>query len=118
MNTMADRPTEKVKVKIPKGECASEPFRLSGWVEHVNVFFPRMDMGIITVEASESGRTWYPVLDPETGNPLMACMAPEEPGWVNLSRFMRFIPHALLVRFVCGTAQDTRRVTLTLRMRG
>lgn len=93
-------------------------------VEHFALFygalFPAMDNGAIGLEVSiDGGSNYYPVIDPSDGEDAVLCASGSDPGWVDFSDWIRFLPQntQYKARFTCAS-QTSGAVNIQILMRG
>jgi len=104
-------------VEVASGGTTSESFQIPGWAMFIGALLPSMDDGPISINISEDDSTFHPVLDPADGQDLVVVASGSDPGWIDLSDFLRFIPEKLYVRFGCA-AQSSGAVDIKVFFRG
>lgn len=109
--------SESVNVAVLIGGVVSSSFVIQPWISFVGVFFPAMDNGAIGIQLSTDNANWYPLLDPADGEALVVCAAASDPGFMDISDFVRFVAPDMYVRFTCA-AQASGAVTITVFKRG
>jgi len=93
-------------------------------VEHYAIFygalFPAMDDGAIGLEISiDGGSNYNPVLDPVDGEDAVLVASGSDPGWIDFSDWIRFLPEntQYVARFTCAS-QTSGAVNITVMQRG
>jgi hypothetical protein len=109
--------TAEVTVAVASSGQVSESFQIPGWATFVGVLFPAMDNGDVTLHVSLDDSTFHPVLDPSDGNDLIVCGSGDDPGWMDISDYVRFVPEKMYVRFGCA-AQSSGAIDINVYFRG
>lgn len=107
-------------VEVAANGTYSGGFQVEPWAMFYGALFPAMDNGDIGLEISRDGGTnYYPVLDPADGSDAVLCASGADPGWVDFSDWLRFMPdgYNYKARFTCA-AQASGAVTIYVTMRG
>ena len=120
-----DKMSKSTKFRIEELVVASNAtvsgsFGTEGWEMFIGAYFPAMDNGIIGLEYSiDGGTTWVPILDPIDGQDLIVVASGSDPGAIDISDYIRFVPSndLHLLRFTCA-AQASGAVTITVVFRG
>lgn len=105
---------KKTALAVANGATVSSGFTLEAWTTFVALQFPAMDNGDITLEFSADGSTYVTVLDPSDGADLVIVASGEDPGWIDISDYIRAVPRGAndhFLRIVCA-AQTSGAVTL------
>lgn len=105
-------------ITIAQTGTTSTSFRLPDWTMFAGMLFPDMDAGAITLQASRDGTNFYPVLDPVDGQALVVLASGSDPGWIDISDYIRFLPGNGHIRVVSATAQNTAAITIYWYCRG
>lgn len=107
---------KETSLAVAQAGTYSASFSLQSWTTFVGAYFPAMDDGDVGIEYSiDNGSNYAPVLDPVDGDNLLVVKSGSDPGWVDISDYLRAIPRGWsnrLLRFTCA-AQDPA-VTITL----
>jgi len=101
-------------VTIAKNETNSGSFQIPENATFVGALFPAMDDGDVTIQISDDGTNYYPVLDPSDGDDLVVCKSGADAGWIDLSDYLRFVQGYMQCRFVSATSQSTAAVTIKI----
>lgn len=120
---------EKIDVLLDYSTCdvATQSFTLPQWATFVSVLIPNFTNNAnVGIEMSDDGETtWYPVIDPADGADLVICASGSDPGYVDISDFIRaFIPRGSIgppetaFRFSLSVAEDTSDFTFYVYVRG
>ena len=91
-------------VQVAASGTYSEAFTVEPWAMFYGVLFPAMDDGAIGLEISDDGGSnYYPVIDPADGADAVLVASGSDPGWVDISDWIRFLCHGQLykARFTC-----------------
>ena len=97
----------------------SAGFTVEPWAIFFGALFPDMDTGAIGAEITLDDTNYYPILDPADGADAELCANGSDPGWVDFSDWVRFMPDntEAKIRFTCAS-QTTKEVTITVIQRG
>lgn len=97
----------------------SAGFTTEPWAINFGAFFPPMDNGVIGLELTLDNTNYYPVLDPADGDDVVLCASGSDPGFVDFSKFVSFVPDNVnyKLRFTCA-AQSSGEVKIRVLMRG
>jgi len=120
---------ERISVLLDySADCnATVHFTLPQWATFVTVLIPDFtNNATVGIEISDDGgTTYYPVLDPLDGSDLVICASGSDPGFVDISDFIRaFIPRECIqppptrFRFTLSAAEDTADTTWYIFVRG
>lgn len=111
---------KKEEVVVLINGTTSETFLAEHWSIFYGARFPAMDNGAIGLELSVDGGSNYdPILDPADGADAELCASGSDPGWMDFSDWIRFVPEnsEYLLRFTCAS-QTSGAVTITVLKRG
>lgn len=111
---------ETKTVAVAQNGTVSSTFTVEAWSIFYGILMPEMDNGVVGMEFSiDSGDNFFPVIDPADGEDAVLATSGSNPGWVDISDWIRFLPGNVhyLVRFTCAS-QTTAAVVLTIIMRG
>lgn len=95
----------------------SASFYVPYWALFVGLGLPAMDDGVIGLEGSWDGTNYHPLLDVSDGQDLVICASGSDPGIIDITDFVRFVPQTLALRLTCS-AQSSGAVTVKLFLRG
>lgn len=95
----------------------SAGFTIPDWAIFIGLYLPAMDDGDIGLEVSLDGTNYYPLLDITDGADVVICASGSDPGFVDISDLVRFVPSTAYVRLTCA-AQASGGVTAKLLLRG
>lgn len=105
-------------VAIANGGTVSSAFQLQKWAVFVGLYLPAMDDGAIGLQVCDtSGGTYVPILDPADGEDLVVCASGSDPGFIDISDYVRCIPSTWYIKITCA-AQSSGAVTCKLFQRG
>jgi len=105
-----------VLVDISADDDATTSFQVPPWAVFVGVLVPDVDAGNVGIEISKDDSTFYPLVDPIDGADVVAVTSGSDPGWVDISDWIRFIPHIYYARLT--TAAQGADKTFTICFRG
>lgn len=116
---------EKMKFKLEEvvvliNGTYSAAFTVEPWSLFYGAKFPDMDAGAIGIEFSlDNGSNYNPILDPLDGADAVLCASGADPGWVDFSDWIRFVPDnsEYKLRFTCAS-QTSGAVTIQVLKRG
>ena len=116
---------EKMKFKLEKvvvenNGTYSAAFTVESWSSFYGAKFPTMNNGAIGIEFSiDHGSNYDPILDPLDGADAVLCASGADPGWVDFSDWVRFVPDnsEYKLRFTC-VSQTSGAVTVKVLKRG
>lgn len=108
---------EIITVTVAKDATVSSSFEAENWVSFWGALFPAMDNGAVGLAMSTNNSDFYPVLDPTDGDDLVLCASGSDPGFIDFSDYVRFLPEGYYMRFTCA-AQASGAVTITIFRRG
>lgn len=109
---------ERQTITVAATGTTSTAFRMPTWVSFVGLLLPAMDNGAIGLEISiDNGATYHPVLDPADGEDLVVAASGADPGWIDVSDFIRFVPPEAFIRITCAS-QTSGAVTIQVHARG
>jgi hypothetical protein len=116
---MAHNFVERVRdLAVANAATVSSAFQIAKWAVFVGLAFPAMDDGVIGLSVcATSGGTYLPVLDPADGEDLVLCASGSDPGFIDMSDFVRCIPSTWYIKLTCA-AQSSGAVTLQILERG
>lgn len=116
---MAQDFVEKVSnITIASSGTVSAAFQIEKWALFVGIYLPAMDDGDIGLSlCPTSGGTYAPILDPADGADLVICASGSDPGFIDISDFIRFVPSSYYLKLTCA-AQDSGAVTCKLLQKG
>ena len=116
---MAHDFVEKItNLSIGNGATVSASFQINKWAVFVGLWLPAMDDGAIGVQICDTtGGTFVPILDPADGADLVIVASGSDPGVIDISDFIRFIPSTYFLQLTC-TAQSSGAVTARIFERG
>lgn len=77
----------------------STSFQVEKDTVFTGALFPALVDGAVGVEASLDDSTFYPVLDPSDGQDVVIVASGSDPGWIDISDFIRFAHPGLYIRF-------------------
>jgi hypothetical protein len=103
---------EQKTVTVEAAGTFSSGFTVEYFSLFIGALFPAMDDGDIGLEFSiDNGANYYPIIDPADADDAVLCGSGDDPGWVDFSDWVRFVPHneQFLLRFTCaaqGAAVD------------
>ena len=106
---------ETVDVTVAKDAVVSASFRAENWVSFLGAYFPAMDNGAIGLQASSDNSNFYTVLDPTDGAAVVLCASGSDPGMVDFSDFVRFIPDGYYLRFTCAAQTGAKTIKVFRR---
>ena len=111
---------EEIKeVTIAQTGTASTGFDYEYWALFVGLELPAMDNGAIYLDMEDSiDGSYHPILDPATGDDAVVCLSGSEPGFVDVTDWLRFATTLRQIRVRSATAQNTAAVTIYVHMRG
>lgn len=105
-------------VTIGSGGTYSAAFRFPKWAEGVGAYFPAMDDGDVGLEMSlDNGSNYAPIIDPADGADVVILATGSDPGAVDFSDLVRFVPPFALLRFTCAAQAGGAR-TVKVMFRG
>lgn len=112
----------ETSVVVASSGTYSAAFTIPDWALFTGVLIPDVDAGDIGIEVSRDGTNFYPLLDPISGNDVVILASGSDPGWVDISDFIRFIGSKgaqgdYQLRFTCAS-QTSGAVTLYVSFRG
>ena len=81
------------------------------------VYIPDIDACTVGIEVSRDNSTFIPILDPADGQDLVILDTGQDPGFVDISDFMRSVSPDYYVRFTFSAAQNGGPYTLYLIQR-
>jgi len=103
---------------IGNGGTVSSAFQIKRWAVFVGLLFPAMDDGDIGISiCATSGGTYTPILDPADGADLVICASGSDPGFIDISDFIRCVPSTYYLKLTCA-AQASGAVTCVIFERG
>ena len=105
-----------ILVDISADDDKTTSFQVPGWAMFLGVLVPDVDAGNIGIEISKDNATFYPLLDPIDGADVVAVTSGSDPGWIDVSDWIRFIPPDYYVRLT--TASQAADKTFTICFRG
>ena len=111
---------KKTDVVVAANGTVSSGFSLEPWAIFIGARFPAMDNGDIGIAISiDGGSNYDPGLDPAAGGDVVICASGSDPGWIDFSDFVRFVPQntEYLIRFTCAS-QASGAVNIPVIMRG
>jgi len=104
-------------ITVAQTATVSAAFSLQPWTTFVGINFPNIDAGNVGLDYSvDNGSNYRPILDPVDGDDLLVVTSGADPGVIDISDFLRFIPRGYgerKLRFTCA-AQNSAAVTLVL----
>lgn len=103
-------------IEVALSGVVSEAFQVPDSTVFIGLLFPAMDDGACGLEISIDGTNFYPVLDPTDGEDVVIMASGSDPGWIDISDFVRFMPSHCYIRITCA-AQDPA-ITITWYARG
>jgi len=101
-------------VTIAQNATVSGVFRKPAGITFMGALFPAMDDGAIGLELSiDNGSNFYPLLDALDGSDAVLAASGQDPGIIDFSDFVRFVPDlaAMQLRFTCAS-QTTAEVDI------
>lgn len=108
---------KETALTVANGGTNSSSFRLQPWTTFVGLYMPAMDNGDIKMEYTRDDSTWIQVLDPTDGEDLVICASGQDPGFIDISDYVRAFPRGTTelyaLRVTCA-AQTSGAVTLYL----
>jgi len=107
-------------VTVAENGTYSGEFTLESYSIFIGALFPAMDNGDIGLALSvDDGDNYNPILDPSDGNDAVLCGSGDDPGWVDFSDWIRFVPQNAhyKLRFTCAS-QTSGAVDMLVLMRG
>lgn len=107
-------------VTVAENGTYSGGFTVPVWGMFYGALFPDMDAGDIGLEISmDNGSNYYPVLNPADGADAVLVASGSDPGWIDFSDWIRFMPGdgKYMARFTCAS-QTSGAVTINVSMRG
>ena len=111
---------KKLVLNVANGATISAAFQMEPWAIFLGVLFPDIDAGDVNLHVSlDGGTTYHPILDPLDGADAVLLTSGSDPGWIDFSDWVRFVPDNTLVlmRFVMA-AQTSGAIDVIVFMRG
>lgn len=107
---------ETVDLTIANAATVSDEFQIRKDQIFIGLFVPAIDDGDLGIEVSQtSGGTFVPIIDPSDGADLVVLASGNDPGYVDVSDFLRPIPSTFYLRLTCAAQTGAKTVTLTKR---
>jgi len=106
---------ETVDVTVANTGTVSTSFRAENWVSFHGAYFPAMDNGAIGLQASSDNSNFYTILDPTDGEAVVLCASGSDPGMIDFSDFVRFLPDGYYLRFTCAAQTGAKTITVFRR---
>jgi len=111
---MKKHPTRKEVVTIANAATVSSQFEMPSWATFAGIFLPSMDDGPVGIELSMDGSNFYPLLDPLDGQDLVIASSGADPGWIDVSDWIRFVPDQtsenVTMRLTCAAQTGAKTV--------
>lgn len=105
--TVADEATVSAAFQIPK------------WAVFVGVWIVDIDAADVGLSiCNTSGGTYLPILDPADGADLVIVASASDPGVIDISDFVRFVPSTYYLKLTFSAAQNGGPYTHKLFYRG
>jgi hypothetical protein len=103
---------------ISEDDNNSTSFQIPRWVSFVGLsFLTDMVDADIALHVSFDNNTFFPVIDPADGNDLVVIGSGDEPGFVDISDYVRAIIPTMYVRLY-SAANQTSDETVTVTLKG
>jgi hypothetical protein len=110
--------SDQFTISVASGGTTSTAFQIGLGFRYVGLLFPAMDDGDIGLAISlDSGANYSPVLDPADGNDLVICGSGDDPGYMDISDYVRSVPKEAFLRITCA-AQSSGAVDITVCFKG
>jgi hypothetical protein len=116
---MAHNFVERVTdLAIGSAATVSSSFQIQKWAVFIGLWLPAMDDGAIGVQICDTtDGTFIPILDPADGADLVICASGSDPGFIDISDFLRCVPSTYFLQLTCA-AQASGAVTARIFERG
>lgn len=103
-------------IVVANNGTVSAAFSLQPWTTFVGMNVPAMDNGDMGLAYSVDGTNYVPILDPTDGDDLIVIATGADPGFIDISDYIRAIPRGTGERFLRITcaSQTSGAVTLTV----
>lgn len=110
---------EQIKnITIASSGTASEAFQVNKWAIFIGLLIPSIDDGAVGLSICDtSDGTFSPILDPLDGADLVICASGSDPGFIDISDFIRCVPSTWYLKVTCAS-QTSGAVTVKLVQRG
>lgn len=98
---------------------ASAAFQIPKYAVFVGVWLVDHDAAVVGLSICDtSNGTYVPVLDPVDGEDLVICASGSDPGFIDISDFVRCVPSTYYLKLTFGAAQNGGPYTHKLFFRG
>jgi hypothetical protein len=117
---MAHDFVEKIETLAVADEAtASASFQVPKWAVFCGVWLVNHDAADVGIQICDTtGGTFVPILDPADGADLVILASGSDPGCIDISDFIRFVPSTYFLQLTFSAAQNTGPYTHKLFFRG
>lgn len=110
---------ETTTVTIAQTGTLSGAFQIPQYATFVGVYVPDIDAANVTLQmALTSDGTYVDVLDETDGQAAVICASGSDPGFIDVTKFVRGIPATYYLKIKTSAAQNSAAVTFTVTFRG